>query len=182
MSLTATSSLRDVVTVVSRALRHAGIRAVLTGGACASLHSDGAYLSHDLDYILESRATQRQLDTAMRSIDFRRVGDRYVHPATVFFVEFPRGPLAIGDDDLVTPVEVRAGTATILTLSPTDACRDRLAAFYHWRDRQSLDAAIKIARRRPVNVAAIRRWSEHEGFADAFREFERAAKRRRPRA
>lgn len=173
MSVTATSPLRDVVLAVSRALRAAGIRAVLTGGASASLHSDGAYLSHDLDYILQGRVTQAQLDAAMLVVEFRRDGDRYVHPVSKFFVEFPRGPLAIGDDDLVSPVEVRVGTTQVLMLSATDACRDRLAAFYHWNDRQSLDTAIKIARRRSVTMAVIRRWSEREGQMEKFREFAR---------
>jgi hypothetical protein len=179
MTIAATSSLRDVVLAVSRALRAADIRAALTGGASASLHSDGAYLSHDLDYILEGRVTQSQLDAAMAVVGFRRNGDHYSHPSSKFFVEFPRGPLAIGDDDLVSPVEVRIGTATVLMLSATDACRDRLAAFYHWNDRQSLDTAIRIARRRQVKMAVIRRWSEREGQSDKFREFAREVSTRR---
>jgi hypothetical protein len=172
--ITGASALRDVVQVVSRTLHEAGIRAVLTGGASASVHSDGDYLSHDLDYILESRVTQKQLDAAMAVAGFARSADRYVHPKSAFFVEFPRGPLAIGDDDLVTPVEVRIGNTRVLTLSATDACRDRLAAFYHWNDRQSLDAALKIARRRRVNLVAIGRWSEAEGKSAQFEEFHRA--------
>ena len=159
---------------VSRALAEHRIRAVLTGGASASIHSDGEYLSHDLDYILEHRVTQKQLDLAMTAAGFSRASDKYVHPESPFFVEFPRGPLAIGDDDLVSPVEIRLGKGTILTLSATDACRDRLAAFYHWQDRQSLETALKIARRRRVNLSAIRRWSEREGKSAQFEEFERS--------
>lgn len=183
MTITRDATLRDVVQVVSRALRSAGIRAVLTGGASASLHSDGSYLSHDLDYILEGRVTQRQLDDAMRPDGFERKRDAYFHPDSKFFVEFPRGPLAIGDDDLVEPVEMRVGSTPVLMLSPTDACRDRLAAFYHWQDRQSLETAVKIARRRRVNLAAIRRWSEAEGKQAQFDEFQRALRvvRKRPR-
>ena len=55
--------------------------------------------------------------------------------------------------------------------SPTDSCRDRLAAFYHWDDRQSLEVAIQIARRQRVNQALIRRWSDEEGFAEMYQEF-----------
>lgn len=36
-------------------LRRAGIRAVLTGGACANLYSGGAYESVDADFVLISR-------------------------------------------------------------------------------------------------------------------------------
>lgn len=174
MTISAGSTLRDVIQIVSRALHDAGIRAVLTGGASASIHSDGSYLSYDLDYILQSRHTVAHLDRAMASAGFGRRGDTYVHPASAFFVEFPRGPLAIGDDDLVDPVEIRVGATKILMLSPTDACRDRLAAFYHWQDRQSLDTAVKIARRRKVNLSAIRRWSEAEGKTPQFEAFQRA--------
>lgn len=173
MKITSASTLGDIARLVSRALRDAGIRGVLTGGASASLHSDGEYVSHDLDYILQGRVTQPQLDEAMRRAGFERSGDRFVHPHTKFFVEFPRGPLAIGDDDLVAPVELRVGGTRILALSATDSCRDRLAAFYHWQDRQSLDVAVKIARRRRVDLAQIRRWSEAEGKTAQFEEFRR---------
>jgi hypothetical protein len=174
VTISAASSLRDVVLAVSRALRAADIRAVLTGGASASIHSDGEYVSHDLDYIVQGRVTQARLDAAMASAGFTRQGDRYLHPESEFYVEFPRGPLAIGDDDLVDPVDLNIGHARVLTLSATDACRDRLAAFYHWNDRQSLDTALKIARKRPVDMRAIRRWSEREGKLAQFEEFRRA--------
>lgn len=179
MTVTAASTLRDVVQAVSRALRAAGIRAVLTGGASASIHSDGDYLSHDLDYILQNRVAQKQLDAAMATVGFERSHDKFVHPESPFFVEFPRGPLAIGDDDLVKPVEVRVGNTSVLTLSATDACRDRLAAFYHWHDWQSLETALKIARRRAVDVPAIRRWSAREGMAAQFQEFQRRMSRQK---
>lgn len=176
--LTARSTLADAAIAVARALKQAGIGAVLTGGACATLYSDGAYQSHDLDFIVRSGGTRRSLDAAMATAGFARDGDRYVHAATPFYVEFPRGPLAIGDDVEITPVSVRVGRGSVLALSPTDACRDRLAAFYYWDDRQSLRTAVEIARRRRVNLAAIRRWSVREGQADKFREFAQTLRRR----
>jgi hypothetical protein len=185
VKISAASTLRHVIQVVSRELEANGIRAVLTGGASASIHSDGEYVSHDLDYIIENRVTQRQLDGALAAAGFRRNVDKYIHPKSAFFVEFPRGPLAIGDDDLVSPVEVRVGRTIVLMLSATDACRDRLAAFYHWNDWQSLDVAVAIALRRRVGLAAIRGWSEREGKRAQFDEFRRALlgarrQRRRP--
>ena len=56
-------------------------------------------------------------------------------------------------------------------LSATDSCRDRLAAFYHWSDRQSLLDAVEIARIRSVNLRKIREWSTQEGALDAFKRF-----------
>jgi len=68
-----------------------------------------------------------------------------------------------------------------LTLSATDSCRDRLAAFYHWNDRQSLDVAVQVASRSRVDLALIRRWSAREGFGDRFAEFTAELRRRRGR-
>ena len=179
MKLTHRSSLDDVAATVATALDRAGIVAVLTGGACATIYTGGAYQSYDLDFIVRSGGTRRTLDAAMASIDFARDGDRYVHPATPLFVEFPRGPLAIGDDIRITPVALKVGRATVMALSATDACRDRLAAFYHWSDRQSLEVALDIALARPVNMKKIRDWSTSEGHTARFDEFRRQVDRRR---
>ena len=166
-----------VTAIVASALRSEGIRAVVVGGACASLHSGGVCQSEDIDLILTSAVLQARLDGILREVGFRRDGDRFVHPETRFFVEFPRGPLAVGGDVRITPVELRVRAHTFFALSPTDSCRDRLAAFFHWGDRQSLRAALWIARRNDVDMRVVRRWSRAEGFAEAFEEFVAAVAR-----
>lgn len=181
MKITRRSTIADVAAVVARALRESGFDAVLTGGACATIYSAGAYQSHDLDFIIRDGGNRRALDTAMGAIGFVREHDRYVHAATDFYVEFPRGPLSIGDDVEITPVELKAGRGRTLALSATDACRDRLAAFYHWSDRQSLESAVAIAVRQRVKMPLIERWSAREDQTGKFSEFRarvRAARRR----
>jgi hypothetical protein len=171
LKISGRSTLREVTAIVASALRARGIQAVVSGGACASLHSGGVYQSEDIDLILMNAISQARLDLTLREVGFRRNGDRFVHSDTRFFVEFPRGPLAIGGDVRITPAEFRVRAHAFLVLSPTDSCRDRLAAFFHWGDRQSLRAALWIARRNDVDMRVIRRWSRAEGFAEAFEEF-----------
>ena len=166
MRVNARSTLEQVALVVADALRERGIRAVLTGGACATIY----------DLILESSPTQRSLDEGMAKAGFARNGDTYEHPGTSFFVEFPRGPLAIGRDTSIQPVERRVAGTTLLILSPTDSCRDRLAAFFHWKDRQALGAAVAIATRHTLDLESIRAWSRREGAEGAFEEFLRKLK------
>jgi hypothetical protein len=163
LRLTARSSLADVAIAVGDALRRAGIRAVLTGGAYANLYSGGAYQSADADFVLGSPCTTEELDRALAPLGFRRDRDHYVHPDLPFFVEFPVGPLGIGDDFGIRPVWRRRRAARTLALSATDACRDRLAAFYHWNDRHSLAAAAAIAARNRVAFGKVREWSRREG-------------------
>jgi len=171
VSLTAGSSLAAVAATVAKALASSGIRAVLTGGACASLYSQGAYQSSDIDFVLQSAVSTGDLDAVMKSIGFRRIGNHYEHPRTAFFVEFPAGPLGIGADLEVRPVVYKIGKTSVRALSATDACRDRLAAFYHWNDRQSVSTAVQIARHRKVDLKAIRAWSRREGALDGFSQF-----------
>jgi hypothetical protein len=173
LRITAKSTLQQVAAVLAGALRGAGIRAVLTGGACATIYSAGGYQSEDLDLILQSSPTQRSLDEAMAQAGFARNGDYYEHPRTSFFVEFPRGPLAIGTDTSITPVEMPIEGVPVLLLSATDSCRDRLAAFYHWRDRQALGAAVAIATIQALDLEKIRAWSRREGASEGLEEFVR---------
>jgi hypothetical protein len=177
VKLTARSSLAEVAACVARALAGAKVRAVLSGGACASLYSRGEYQSSDLDFILQSAVTAEQLDAVMKTIDFHRNGNRYEHPRTHFFVEFPAGPLGIGADIDVRPVIHRIGRIGVRALSATDSCRDRLAAFYHWNDRQSLMTAVQIATHRRVNLKSIGAWSDREGESGKYSEFVRLLQR-----
>jgi hypothetical protein len=164
----ARSTLGHVAVAVGDALRRAGIRAVLTGGACAHLYSGGVYQSLDADFVLTAPCSPEDLDRALASVGFRRVRDRYVHRGIPFFVEFPKGPLGIGEDFRIQPVWRIRGSGRTLALSATDACRDRLAAFYHWNDRQSLAAAVAIAARNRVAFGKVREWSRKEGHLKGY--------------
>jgi hypothetical protein len=177
----AEDSLRHVAAAVAGALVGAGVDAVLTGGACAALFTDGAYQSFDLDFVLRRPARQAVVDAALASLGFRRLSDRYIHPHSPFFVEFPAGPLGIGRDLDIRPESLRIGRTRFLALSPTDSCRDRLAAYYHWDDGPSLEAAVEIAVRHPVDLQGIRAWSTDEGAADGFAHFLEAVRRRKAR-
>lgn len=179
MKITARTPLRGVALAAGRALAEHGIRAVLTGGACASIHAAGRYLSDDLDFVLTGRVALTDLDRAMASVGFAREANRYVHPSSDFWIEFPRGPLAVGADLDVEVIQWRDRAGSALALSPTDSCRDRLAAYFHWNDRQSLEAAVAIAWRNDVDLERIRRWSAGEGHAARFEEFRRELARRR---
>ena len=99
----------------------------------------------------------------MSPLGFVREGDRLVHERVRFWVEFPKGPLAIGSDLEIRPEEIRAGRRRVWGLSATDSCRDRLAAF--------LLAALAAA-----SPATAQSWS---GFVEArgFGYAERAAER-----
>ena len=181
MKLSKRSSLGDVAMAVGDALRREGIRAVLSGGACASLYAGTAYTSVDADFVLIRSCTQAELDRVLAGVGFKRLRDRYVHPGLRYFLEFPPGPLAIGEDSRIRPIWWSRRGKRALTLSATDSCRDRLAAFYHWNDRQSLVAAVAIATRNRVAYSKIKAWSNREGHHKGYATFIEEIHRRRMR-
>jgi hypothetical protein len=174
--------LDEVAFAVGDALRQAGVDATLTGGSCASIHCGGAYNSLDIDFVLYSSVRIDALDGVLATLGYQRDGRRYVHPTLPYFIEFLPGPVAVGDDATVTPIELRRGHARIQALSPTDSCRDRLAAYYHWDDLGSLDVAVLVALSHRLDLETIRRWSRQEGALQKYDTFlERLRSRRRSR-
>lgn len=162
---------------VGDALRRAGIRAVLTGGACADLYSQGAAASFDADFIVSERCAAKDIDRALAPLGFVRRLDRYVHRRLTFHVEFPGGQLGIGQDFSIKPVLRKRKGARTMVLSATDSCRDRLMAFYSWGDRQSLTAAVGIALRNRVAFGKIKGWSLAEGYPEGYGAFMKELRR-----
>ncbi len=49
-------------------------------------------------------------------------------------------------------------------LSPTDSCRDRLAAFLFWNDFSGLEQALAVCRARPdVDLDVVCDWCQRTG-------------------
>jgi hypothetical protein len=149
-------------------LRESGIVVVLSGGAVVGIYSNGAYVSKDLDFVNVYATNRRTVRTAMEQIGFQEEGRYFKHPDTEFFIEFPAGPLAIGSEPIRQFVEKEFSTGTLQIISPTDCVKDRLAAYYHWGDRQCLAQAELVAKENLVDLNEIERWSAIEEKLDEF--------------
>lgn len=171
-SITETSSLEDVCFTVCTALHRVGTVAVLTGGSAATYYAPDSCQSGDADFIITFSSDSRSAGNAVRKLGYREIGGTYHHDENIFTVEFPPGPLAIGNDLVHSYETIRRGDEILHVLSRTDCVRDRLAAFYFFGDRSALAAAVAVAGGGPIDVQAIRQWSLKEGERDRFVEFE----------
>jgi len=136
--------------------------------------SDGRYVSRDLDFVEEGPIPRRQIKAALAAIGFREQDRYFVHPETEFFVEFPTGPLTVGDER-VNNVEIRdTGAGRLRLLSPTDCIKDRLSAYFHWNDTAALEQAVLVAKCQKFDLANLRRWAESEGETGKLIAFEKA--------
>jgi len=158
------SSVQEIAALVSQALDRAGITATLSGGAAVILYSNNEHESCDLDFVTSARNSA--IEEAIAPLGFRRVAGarQFEHPETDYYLEFPPGPLAFGDTvvsaDDATIVQTDFGPVRIVT--PTQIVMDRVAAYVHWNDNQSLDQAVMVARRQDVDWQALREWAERD--------------------
>ncbi len=161
MSIGPDTSLEDLAAMVSDALATAGIAAVLCGGAVVSIYSHNAYQSYDLDFVTSEG--MRGIEMVMTNLGFTRgKGRHFTHPETRYSVEFPAGPVMIGDAPVSEVAQHQTEAGIVRLLTPTDAVKDRLAAFLHWNDRQGVEQAIQIIRRQTVNFDSVDRWARAE--------------------
>ena len=136
----------------------AALFAVLTGGSEATSYAPDAYKSLDFDFVLTFLG--RGGEAALRSLGFRRKADFYVHPKSRFPLEFPPGPLEIGDDLVTSWRTVRRDDEVLHVLTPFDSCRDRLASYLDWNDLSGLEQALHVhrAHANDVDLARHREW------------------------
>ncbi len=149
-----------------------GIEVVLSGGAAVGVFSHGKYISKDIDLINVKFIDRDNIEFAMKELGFTPVGRHFEHPDSDQAVEFPPGPLSLGEEKIENYFEVKLETGLLRTLSPTDSIKDRLSHFFHWGDRQCLEQAKLIAKNQTINTNDIRGWADHEGFKAGFEEIE----------
>jgi hypothetical protein len=166
-----TSSLAEIAAIVSDTLTKANIIAVLTGGGVVTVYSENEYQSDDLDFI--SPASSQKLEAAMSQIGFSKEGRYFIHPNTNYYVEFPPSPLMIGEQyiDYKECTVQKIGELELHILTPTLCVMDRLAGFYHWNDRQSLDQAVMVAKRHPIDFKRVKSWSTKEKKQKKYQDF-----------
>lgn len=124
---------------VDHHLKQRGIAVVLSGGAAVAIYSDHKYVSKDIDFVARFSLDNAAVASAMKEIGFKRKGKYYYHPETDYTVDFVAGPPSIGSYPIVEIRELEMGTGAVRIISPTDSVKDRLAAYFHWSDRQAFE-------------------------------------------
>jgi hypothetical protein len=158
----------ELAALVSQALEANGIQATLSGGGAVSIYTENLYESRDLDFVTAER--RERIAEALAPLGFSLANDKrhFTHPGTELFLEFPTAPLVFGhrvvDQDEIPRLETPWGRLRIVT--PTLCVMDRLAAYWHWRDRQCWDQAVMVAERHAIDYEALLQFAREEG-ADA---------------
>jgi hypothetical protein len=169
----------ELAAFVQSHLRSKGIDVILSGGACVSIYSGDKYVSMDLDLVNTRFTRRRRIRETMQEIGFMEKGRHFTHPGTGFLIEFPPGPLSVGNEPVKKVDEHMLTTGVLRIISPTDCVKDRLAGYYHWNDLQCLEQAAMVAEAKKIDIEEVERWSKVEG---KYKEFIRIKNRLTGRA
>lgn len=150
------------------------IYCVLSGGACVSIYSENKYLSYDLDFIDNYFVSRKKKREVMAQIGFYEEGRYFKNLLTNFFIEFPPGPLSIGEEVVKVNNTIKFSTGSLHLITPTDCVKDRLAGFYHWNDKQCFEQALMVAKSQEVDLVEIEAWSSKERSVKKFKLFLKA--------
>lgn len=161
--------LTDLALYVYEHLKKNGVTAVLSGGGVVTIYSENKYQSRDLDFI--SPNDHQKISAVMMEIGFIPKGKNFSHPDLEYTIEFPTGPLMVGSEYLGIQEEREVRGKMIRLLSPTNSIKDRLAAYYHWNDAQSLRQAVQIYKEVGADLADIEKWSLRENSIDKYKHF-----------
>lgn len=150
--ISATSTLTEVAFEVCTALDKKGFTAVLTGGSAATYYAPEAYQSRDLDFVLTFRGVDGE--QALMDLGYHRKGDFYVHNVSPLPLEFPPGPLAVGEDHIAKWSTVKRRKQVLHVLTPFDSVRDRLASYLakpleESDERRVIEQCLELGQARP---------------------------------
>jgi hypothetical protein len=168
------TTLTQLAFIVGGCLHKAGVSAVLTGGGAATVYAPDAYQSRDLDFVLNFWSSIGSSPECIHQLGFRRSGNSYVHDFTPFTLDFPPGPLSIGDEVITSWSTLEEDGAVLNVITPTDCVRDRLSwfLFYQRFDLAALDQALAVASRQEIDLNRVRAWAIEEGAFERYTIFE----------
>ncbi len=170
MKITKKMSRKQFAAAVVRQLKKDDVSAVLVGGACVSIYTNDRHASKDLDFI--SPDSTDAITTSLEKIGFKRKQRYYIHPDSELYVEFPSGPIALGNQVPVKPEgKLKVSDVVIPMLSPTQCVIDRLSSFFYFGDRQSLIHALWVCEQQSVSIEKIKTWAAREKMPDKFNQF-----------
>jgi hypothetical protein len=121
------------------------------------------YLTKDIDMVNTNYKKPQVLHEAMSKLGFYKKGRIFVNPSTAISVEFPSGPLSVGDETVAKTTIVQVATGNIPILEVSDVIKDRIAAYIHWRDKQSLVQALGLLLKHPSNRTELKKFCDIEG-------------------
>ena len=157
------ATMLELAAIVANHLARRDIRVVLVGGFAVEVYTENLYLTKDIDMVNSSYNPPADIQKAMAEIGFHKQGRVYINETTDVCVEFPSAPLAVGDQLIEETTTIKTDHGELPILFAADVAKDRLAAFFHWNDRQSLVQALTIMSIHSIEPSGLEAFCDKEG-------------------
>ncbi|HOY23502.1 MAG TPA: nucleotidyltransferase [Cellvibrio sp.] len=162
------TSIIDLAALLAKHLQHHGVEVVLVGGLAVEIYTENLYLTKDIDMVNTNYKKPSYLNKVMGELGFRKHGRVYINESTEITVEFPPGPLAVGNNFIKNTTVVNTGKGSIPILYVRDVVIDRLAAYIHWQDRQSLIQATAVMLKHNLEPKDFKKFLGAEGDSSDY--------------
>ncbi len=104
---------------------------------------------------------------------FRQVGRTFASHQTPFTLDFPKGPLGVGEQAITQWNTVSRNLQELEVIRPEDSVKDRLAAYFFWNDYAGLSQAVAVATNTSIDFDEIKNWAMKEDESQKFADFQR---------
>lgn len=125
------TSIIELAAIVADHLQKHDIEVVLVGGLAVEIYTANLYLTKDIDMVKTNYKSSRELNYAMAKLGFQKKGRIFVNATTEITVEFPSGPLSVGDESVAKTTIAKVANGDIPILQASDVIKYRLAAYIH---------------------------------------------------
>jgi hypothetical protein len=134
-------SLIDVAAKASACLNGAGIEVAVVGGSAITAHVPEVYTSHDIDFAAINGTTRRTFSEVIATLGFAARGREYVHPESRYTLDLVADTPYIDQRPILKFATIESRFGPVRAYLFEDAIADRVAAFVHWGDSESLNVA-----------------------------------------
>jgi len=131
-------------------LQRAGIAVAVVGGSAITSYVPEVYTSKDIDFAAINGTSRRAFTQALAPLGFRPRGRDYVHPNSNFTLDLVADTPYVDQRPITEFEMIKTRYGPVRVYSFEDAIADRIAAFLHWGDSQSLDVAERALKARPA--------------------------------
>lgn len=166
------TTLPDVAGAVADALRQLEYDPVVVGGSAATMHAPEAYRSADVDMVviggIENNAA---FISKMASIGFLLKNGMFIHELSPYTVDFVPSPVAIAGDVIDDFATLETNFGPVRVLHAVDVVKDRLNKYVVYRDPESFEVAVAVARMKNVDLTIIDAFIKRQatdGYGDLF--------------
>lgn len=151
----------ELGSLVCSELEKHDVHVVLSGGACMELYSK-KFSSYDIDLIERYSSQHKKITQVMIALGFVLKDKYFKHENNPYMIEFPTGPVTVGDEFVKEVAVIETDFGCLKLLSPTDCVKDRLCAWIYHYDDECLDQAVDVAKNNAIDYENLRTWAESE--------------------